>query len=166
MDCIANLSKGIMEAFITALPNNAIGWAGLVIAMIASGFAAYLFYSRQKDGADDRLINILKETVDALEKKVDDQKKEYDNTVGSLTKKIDDLTEKVDELEKENATLIEVLQGRDKATLEFQKQMLEAVKIGMETNGLAKETAHKLGELIDTMKEHLSAVQSAQEKGK
>lgn len=126
-----------------------------MIAALAGGFTAYMFYNKNKDGADDRLINILKETVDALEEKVNKQSTD----IAALTKK-------VDELEKENETLIEVLQGRDKNTLEFQKQMLEAVRIGMETNGLAKETAHKLGELIDTMKEHLDAVGRQQNAGK
>jgi len=140
---------------LTQLPNSPIGWIGLMIAALAGGFTAYMFYNKNKDGADDRLINILKETVDALEEKVNKQSTD----IAALTKK-------VDELEKENETLIEVLQGRDKNTLEFQKQMLEAVRIGMETNGLAKETAHKLGELIDTMKEHLDAVGRQQNAGK
>jgi hypothetical protein len=108
----------------------------------------------KKDNADDRLINILKETVDELERKVNKQ-----------TVDIENLTKKVDELERENSTLIEVLQGRDKNTLEFQKQMLDAVRIGMETNGLAKETSKKLGELIDIMGDHLKAVEHNQSKG-
>lgn len=151
-----------MPDFIATLPNSPIGWIGLALAAIACGFTAYLFYNRQKDGADDRLIGILKQTVDALEKKVDDQKIEHDSTVLTLTKKIDDLTKKVDDLERENETLVHVLQGRDKATLEFQKQMLEAVKISMETNGLAKETSQKVGELVDVMMKHLEVVEKNQ----
>jgi len=153
----------MISELITSLPTSPIGWIGLALGAIACGFVAYLFYNRQRDGADDRLIGILKETVEALEKKVDDQKREHDETVGTLTKKIDDLTRKVDDLERENGTLIEVLQGRDKATLEFQKQMLEAVKISMETNGLAKETASKIQDLIEIMAKHLAAVQKAQD---
>lgn len=151
-----------MPELIASLPSSPIGWIGLVVAAIACGFAAYLFYNRQRDGADDRLIGILKETVDALEKKVDDQKIEHDTTVLTLTKKIDDLTKKVDDLERENETLVHVLQGRDKATLEFQKQMLEAVKISMETNGLAKETSQRVGELVEVMTKHLEMVSKRQ----
>lgn len=144
-----------MYEFISQLPNSPIGWIGLILAAIAGGFSAYLIYNRQKDGADDRLITILKETVDELEKKVNKQSTD-----------IESLTKKVDELEKENQTLIEVLQGRDKNTLEFQRQMLEAVRIGMETNGLAKETATKLGSLIDIMEKHILAVEQSQKDGK
>ena len=140
-----------MYEFISQLPNSPIGWIGLMLAAIAGGFAAYLAYSRNRDGSDDRLINILKETVDALEEKVNKQSHD-----------IEALTKKVDDLEKENGTLIEVLQGRDKNTLDFQKQMLEAMKIGMETNGLAKETATKLGELMTIMGSHLQAVEKLQ----
>lgn len=140
-----------MYEFLSQLPNSPIGWIGLTIAAIAGGFGAYMVYNRQKDGSDDRLINILKETVDALEAKVNKQSDD-----------IEALTKKVDDLEKENGTLIEVLQGRDKNTLDFQKQMLEAMKIGMETNGLAKETATKLGELMTIMGSHLKAVEKLQ----
>lgn len=141
-----------MIEIIEQLPSTAIGWIGLIIAATAGGFVAYLYYNRQKDGADDRLINILKQTVDALETKVNKQSED-----------IEALTKKVNELERENDTLIEVLQGRDKNTLEFQKQMLDAMKIGMETNGLAKENSEKLAHLIDIMTEHLEVVRQHQE---
>lgn len=151
-----------MDFIISELPHTVFGWLGLLIGIVALGFLAYIFYNRNKDGADDRLIGILKETVEALEKKVDDQKKDHDDQVGQLTKKIDELTEKVEELDRENHTLVKVLQGRDEATLEFQKQMLEAVKIGMETNGLAKETSKRVADLIDIMSKHLVAVEKRQ----
>ena len=152
-----------MEAILASIPHTGSGWIFFIAALLAAGFTAYLVYNRNKDGSDDRLIGILKETVDALEKKVDDQKREHDETVGTLTKKIDNLTKKVDDLERENGTLIEVLQGRDKATLDFQKQMLETVKISMETNGLAKESHQKISELIEIMGKHLEIVGKRQD---
>lgn len=154
-----------MENFLTSLPTSPIGWIGLGIGAVATAFAAYLWYNRQKDGADDRLINILKETVDALETKVDKQKTEHDENVEELTKKIDDLTVKVEELEQENGRLVEILQGRDKATLEFQKQMLQAVQLSMETNGLAKETALAIHKLTDLISAHIVAIETADGKG-
>lgn len=153
-----------MEHFFTTIPGIIIAVAGSVTILATAYFYGVGIVKGKKDNADDRLIHILKETVEELEKKVDNQKKEYDETVGTLTKKIDDLTEKVDELEKENSTLIEVLQGRDKNTLDFQKQMLEAMKIGMETNGLAKHTSEKLTELMGMMGDHLKAVEAIQNK--
>lgn len=141
--------------FITQLPNSPIGWIGLTIAAIVGGFTAYMFYNKNKDGADDRLINILKETVDALEEKVNKQS----NDIAALTKK-------VDELEKENETLVSVLQGRDKSTLEFQKQMLEAMRVGMETNGLAKQNSEALNRLTDLISAHIVAIESQDRKNK
>lgn len=138
-----------MYEFLSQLPNSPIGWIGLTIAAIVGGFTAYMFYNKNKDGADDRLINILKGTVDALEEKVNKQSAD-----------IEALTEKLNELEKENETLVEVLQGRDKSTLEFQKQMLEAMRIGMETNGLAKETATSLNRLTDLISAHIVAIET------
>lgn len=138
-----------MYEFLSQLPNSPIGWIGLTIAAIVGGFTAYMFYNKNKDGADDRLINILKDTVDQLEEKVNKQSKD-----------IEMLTIKLGELERENETLVEVLQGRDKSTLEFQRQMLEAMRIGMETNGLAKETAESLHRLTDLISAHIVAIET------
>lgn len=142
-----------MYEFISQLPNSPIGWLGLIIAAVAGGAGAYMVYNKQKDGADDRLINILKGTVDALEEKVNKQSED-----------IQLLTVKVDELERENETLVEILQGRDKSTLEFQRQMLEAMRIGMETNGLAKETSQSLNRLTDIISAHIVAIETQDNK--
>lgn len=82
----------------------------------------------KKDNEDDRLIGILQDTVTALEGKVNQQKKEHDEILTKLTKEIKELSTKVDELEKENITLVKVLQGRDAETQEFYKQAFEAFK--------------------------------------
>jgi len=124
---------------------------GLLIATCGGVVTAYMLYMKNRDGADDRLINLLKGTVDELEKKVNQQ-----------TENIDVLTRKMDELEHENELLIEVLQGRDKSTLEFQKQMLETMRVTMETNGLAKDTSTKIGELMGLMTSHLKIVEENQ----
>lgn len=142
-----------MENFFTTIPGIIISIAGSIAIIATAVFYAVGVFKGKSDNADDRLINILKETVDQLEIKVNQQSKD-----------IESLTRKVDELEKENGTLIEVLQGRDKNTLDFQKQMLEAMKIGMETNGLAKHTSEKLTELMGMMGDHLKAVEALQDK--
>lgn len=122
-----------MEHFLSTIP-GIILTIGAIITVIVAGFLYVAgLYKNGKDGEDDRLINILKGTVEALEKKVDDQKKEHDDTVGSLTKKIDNLTAKVDNLEKENETLTKVLQGRDEQTQVFYKKAFEAMEISAKT---------------------------------
>ncbi len=142
-----------MNEFLTQLPQSPIAWVGLIFATVGAGFAAYLVYTKQRDGVDDRLITLLKETVDALDEKVNKQSKD-----------IEELTTKVNDLEKENGTLIEILQGRDKNTLEFQKQMLETMRVVMETNCLAKHTSEKIGVLVDLMERHLNAVEMNQKR--
>lgn len=115
----------MLEFFTTTL--------GLIIAFggIFAGAVIGFFYiagliKKNKDADGDKLVGILKETVDALEEKVDNQKKDHDEMVTELTGKVDTLTEKVEHLEKENETLRGVLQGRDDATQEFYKKALEA----------------------------------------
>lgn len=144
-----------MELFLNTIPGIIITIGGILAVAIVGVMYIVGMWSGKKDNADDRLINILKNTVDELEKTVEKQ-----------TIDIEKLTLKVNDLDRENKTLIEVLQGRDKNTLEFQKQMLEAVRIGMETNGLAKETSRKIGDLVDIMGKHLKAVEGSQKEEK
>ncbi len=142
-----------MEQFFTTIPGIIVTIGGVIaVAVVGIGYIVGVWKGK-KDNADDRLITILKETVDALEVKVNKQSED-----------IEALTRKVDELEKENGTLIEVLQGRDKNTLEFQKQMLDTVRISMETNNISKDINSKVAELVDKMDKHLQAVTLAQSK--
>lgn len=140
-----------MQEIITALPNTPIGWIGLILAAIAGGFASYMFYNRTKDGADDRLINILKNTVDQLEKKVNQQ-----------TTDIAELTKKVDALEKENETLVKVLQGKDEETQKFYKQAFEAMAVAKTTH----ELVVAIGESIKATNQSLTKFIEAEAKRK
>lgn len=126
------------------------GWIGLM-GMVAFGFAAFfgLFdkarIARNKnikkieDDSEDRIIKLLNDTTQALEDKLrttqieyerDKQmlNEKYEQDRKTLNSKIDDLTKKVDLLEKENTTLLKVLQGRDEQTQEFYKKGFEAMK--------------------------------------
>lgn len=144
-----------MELFFSTIPGIIISVGGILAVVVIGIMYVIGLWKGKKDQQDDRLIKILEDTVKALEKKVNDQKTESDETVNKLSKKIDNLTTKVDELERENKTLVDVLQGRDKATIDFQKQMLETVRLSIETNGLAKQTSDRLEKLIGLMTEHL-----------
>lgn len=149
-----------MDTFFDTIPGVIVSIGGILAVVIIGIMYVIGLWKGKKDQQDDRLIKILEDTVKALEKKVNDQKKESDETVSKLSKKIDDLTNKVDELERENKTLVDVLQGRDKATIDFQKQMLETVRLSIETNGLAKQTSDRLEKLIGLMTEHLETEHS------
>lgn len=138
-----------MEEFLTSLPTSPIGWIGLTLAAIAAGFTAYLFWSRQRDGADDRLIGILKQTVDELEKKVNKQDEDIKSLVG-----------KVDRLKYINETLTKVLQGRDEATLAFQRELLNSASTAKETNQIAQNLEKSIGRLTDLLSAHMIAMET------
>lgn len=143
-----------MDFLITELPNSAIGWIGLLIGAVAIGFMAYLAYNRNRDGADDRLIKILQTTVEEMEKKVDSQGEE-----------IEELTLKVAALTTTNETLTRILQGRDENTQRFQAEVLAAVKIGGDTNEIAKRNEVSLGKLTDLISAHIVAMETSGKKG-
>ena len=128
---------------------------GLLAVAVVGIFYVIGLFSKTKDGADDRLIGILQETVTALEKKVDDQKKEHDNILGNLTKQIGELTKKVDDLEQENGTLVKVLQGRDEQTQAFYKKAFEAIETGKGTHSLVENLAKNQSELMKVLVDHL-----------
>lgn len=138
-----------MEQILTTIPNSPIGWIALIVAATAAGFAGYLFYTRQRDGADDRLINILKQTVEELERKVEKQ----DIDIRALSAKVNDL-------KSANDTLTKVLQGRDEATLAFQKEVLLSVSTVHETNGIVKQLESSFGKLADLISAHILAIET------
>lgn len=112
----------MIEGFFSQLP-----YAGAVITIvvIVVGGSAGLYMlsdfkdkrKKKLDASDDRLINILQTTVSELEKKVNKQ-----------TEDIEGLTKKVTALERENETLVKVLQGRDAQTQKFYEQGFESMK--------------------------------------
>lgn len=138
----------MLEHFFTTVPGIIIAVAGLIGGAVVGGLYIVSVIKGKKDNSDDRLINILQDTVTALETKVDNQKKEHDSTVTELTDKIDKLTDKVDHLEKENETLTKVLQGRDDKTQEFYAKAFEAIEIGNKTFALVKSLADSNTELL------------------
>lgn len=139
-----------METLLTSVWGTAIT-VGAVLSIIILGifFVAGL-YKKGKDGEDDRLIDILKGTVDALEQKVDNQKKEHDETLQVLTKKVTELTKKVDDLEEENTRLVDILQGRDAKTQEFYDRAIKSFTLveTMNTN---------MSELMKALTEHFKS---------
>lgn len=109
----------------------------------------------KKDDEDDRLINILDKTVKALQGEVKKQKEDGDTTIKSLNKKIDDLTVKVNELEKENLTLIKVLQGRDEQTAKFYSEAFKSMETAKATHKLVEDMNKNQTVLMTTLIDHL-----------
>ncbi len=152
----------MLEGLFSQLP-----YAGAIITIviIVVGGAAGLYMlsdfrdKRRKklDASDDRLIGLLQTTVSELEKKVNKQ-----------TDDIESLTKKVTALERENETLVKVLQGRDAQTQKFYEQGFQSMRKTDEIHeGIEALTkvVQKLGESIErnnemttefvkTMKDH------------
>lgn len=98
------------------------GWG--TTAIVAALYVMTLIDKRRKrikqeeNASEDRLIDLLQKEVLELTKKVN--KQDVD---------IKSLTIKVDELQKENRTLIDILQGRDGQTQQMYKDAYGAIEV-------------------------------------
>lgn len=101
----------------------------------------------EEDRVDDRVIILLKEQVNALEKKLKAQEEGLKVTASRL-----------DELVKENEILKKTLQGRDEATLEFQKQGFQTMKIIPQLFEMTRDTHSNINKLIGLMEHHLQII--------
>lgn len=144
-----------MYQFLTTIPGLIISVGAIFGVIVIGGLYALGLFKKTKDGEDDRLIKILEGTVNALEARVNAQKIEYDNNSKELNDKIDLLTEKVDELERENETLVKVLQGRDTQTKDFYKKSFDAMEIAKQTHNAVLEMGNKQTELMKMLIEYL-----------
>jgi len=132
-----------------------IGWMAAGALVVTGGVALYGVFDKAKrdkkkedEGADDRLIDILKQTVNELETKVESQQQQ-----------IDQLSKKTDNLHQENKVLTAVLQGRDGQTLEFQKEVMAAVTKGHEVHEMCKATNQNVERLCKLMEKHLATIE-------
>lgn len=130
-------------------------WFGIVALAMVGIFAVYGLFIKQKketheegDKADDRLISLLKGTVEALEKKV--------ATLEGL-QKIN--SQEIEELKTENEVMRKILQGKDIATLEYQKQGLQAMKDLKETLAFVSSNARSMDRLMTILTDHLEFVE-------
>lgn len=107
------------STIISIIPNWAV-YLGLGVLGLFAAWGIFdkarQYRKKQSDAADDRLIDLLQKTVDKLT-----------GDVGEYKKEVHDLREEVDAVKKENAGLREILQGRDKDTVQFQADM----RVGM-----------------------------------
>lgn len=128
-----------MQQILSSLPSTITAWVLLIGMAMVGSLAIYGLYDkarierrRSSDSEDDRLINILKGTVDELEKKFT-----------KASSDIEILTAKVESLSKENEALIKILQGRDEQTQEFYRKGFAAMK---KIDGIAKHLKVKVVE--------------------
>lgn len=141
MDLFNNFSGGIVTVGVIA--------GGVVVGIL------YLLgiFKGKKDNADDRLINILKTTVDELEKKVNQQ-----------TLDIDELTKEVHDLKKDNEKYIKILEARDEQTKEFYQRAFSAMEKVDKTHDSVttmeqsiKNTSDAMNRLIGVLEKSIEA---------
>lgn len=106
------------------LPPTLDKWLNVTTIVVLSGFTAFQLIIQKRndakrlaDSADDRLINLLKTTVEALEKKVKDLEQKFTDTLVELTK-----------IRSERDVMAAILQGRDSNTAEMNRMAIEAMK--------------------------------------
>lgn len=99
------------------------GGASVIIGIVAIyGQIDRVWKARKKsnDEEDDRLINILKETVEQLEIKLDRQTKW---AIG----RIEDLTQQLNKIKEENRILIKILQSKYKNTKKLPSELIPII---------------------------------------
>lgn len=140
--------------------NTIQGWLAVVTFVVVGGVAIYGIFDKarrertkqvedQADQAGSKLVNILQETVDELDKKVTEQ-----------SRQIVTLEKKVGDLEKTNEDLTKVLQGRDQQTQDFYKQSAEARMLITETHTLVKSTTEQITKVAALMEGFMKATQT------
>lgn len=134
-----------MENIILALPFGSVIMAFVLFALGVA--AAYYFVDkdrrarrREENDAEDRLITLLKTTVT-----------EFENKFKAQDEKIAELTKKVDDLEKENGTLVEILQGRDEQTKLFYSRAFKSMEVSQETHKIVLKLAESMSQTNQTV---------------
>ena len=147
-----------MIEFIEKLPGGEIIVGAIIVTLgVAAGFYALDAYKSKKreeiNQTEDRLIELLKKTVEELETKV----KQQDSDIRSLT-------EKVDGLKRENDFLVKVLQGRDERMEKFYLEATESMKITADTNQLVVTMSGNVARLCEILERSLTRIETGLDK--
>lgn len=140
-----------MENLFTTAPTTLMGWLGLITIAIFGIFALLNIFDkslnmrrRESDRVDQHLITSLQASVASLEKVIEEK-----------SKQLTEATIKMEKLITENETLKSVLQGRDNATVEFQKEGLKAMKKADTILKIAERTSKSVERLARSIDTHL-----------
>lgn len=136
---------------VLAIIFGALGIVGVAISYLITIFGR-VFKDKQaaSDKADDRLIGLLKNTVEELERNQQDN-----------MRKIDELSTKVDALEKSNQMMTDIFQGRDQSTQDFQLQGFEAMKKAQQILETVNTTNRNVEKLYGVIAQYLKTINVA-----
>lgn len=106
--------------------------AGAIIAGIIALWGIFDQRAKQRrkelDDQEDRLINLYKAEIDQLKKNQEESEIQLNKLNEKYEREIKELRDKVVKVNGENEILKALLEGKDKNTLEFQKQGFDAMK--------------------------------------
>ncbi len=143
-----------MEQFLNTTFGVVISLGAILTVAVTGLLYVVGIFKKGKDGQDDRLINILQQTVTELEKKVNKQ-----------TVDIEKLTQEVKILKLDNAKYIEIFQGRDGETKEFYKRMYSTIDTISQTHDIIttmatsiENTNRTMAQLIDLLAKSVDVV--------
>lgn len=131
-------------------------WLVIGAAVVLGGVALYGLFDKRRGevkkeetAVEDRLIALMKQEREELNKRLDEQ----DDTITELEAKVDKMTH-------ENELLVKVLQGKDEASLKFQKDAYEAMgKLNLVFE-LGKSTSENLGKLITLLDRRMTPTET------
>lgn len=137
------------------MPTSFLDWLALATIIIMGGFAIFGIWDREKqkkdkanDDADDRLIELLKGTVDSLERQVQ-----------QLQNQVKELENSVYRLSSENKILRGLLDGKDDNTQKLRAEAvvaMEKVSQIFEMSVVSSQNTEKLYKLLE---EHLQKIE-------
>lgn len=137
------------------LPALVDGWVALIVLVLVGIAAGFNIFDRtmrlrrkEADLVDNRLITNLQTEVEFLRNKAEEQGKE-----------LRDMKAKQAAIEAENVLLKDILQGRDKDTMEYQKKSLEAASTGLETHKIVVAMNSNMQNFARLMEEHLKRIE-------
>lgn len=136
------------------LPDTGAQWVAAISTILVGAFAIYAAFDKLKkerrkeaDTIDDRLITLLKSTVDALERRVKDLEESQRQATIEMAK-----------LRTENEVMTKLLQGRDSATIDYQKKGVEAIEMIKGTLAISQTTAKHVEDLYKLLESHFKRI--------